>query len=189
MSVTSLRSSYGPIRHPDFVRLISWLSYRVYLLLRFLVGTTRASPVAWCILAAMLSLSPRRSTTTYQSLFHSCCSAFAAIQAVRPPVFDVSRLSLRSLLLRPGSSLTVQMTALLMSFRKLGFPPFCHSSYVVVILATVGFSPLNTPAFAGHTESASTPYTRSGIQSCLMPLQGILDGKMEVVGFLEYSSY
>src|SRR5579864_4651998 len=59
-----------PSRRPP----ISWWSQLYGLLLRgFLQGTRRVSPVAPCVLVIVLSLSPRQSVSSHQSVCNDPC--------------------------------------------------------------------------------------------------------------------
>jgi len=59
-----------PSRRPP----ISWWSQLYGLLLHgFPHGTRRVSPVAQCVLAIVLSLSPRQSVSSHQSVCHGTC--------------------------------------------------------------------------------------------------------------------
>src|SRR5580704_4381123 len=60
-AITPLPRYYWPLRHPLAVLPFPGVAgYRSDLLQRFLPGTRRASPVAECVLAIVLSLTPRQ---------------------------------------------------------------------------------------------------------------------------------
>src|ERR1039458_3776115 len=67
--ITPLQRYYQPLRHPlAFSRLPGVASYTAKLLHAFRRGTRRASPVAQCILVAVLWLPPRQCVLPHRSV-------------------------------------------------------------------------------------------------------------------------
>jgi hypothetical protein len=76
--------------------------------------------------------------TNQSSITHA---AFAQTLKARPPEFPPFEVTLRSLALRPGSSLTIPRTALSMGFNRFGFPYGCHPSYGSLVPFPAGLAP------------------------------------------------
>ena len=68
-------------------------------------------------------------------------AAFASTLKARPPEISPFEVTLRSLALRPGSSLTIPRTALSMGFNRFGFPCGCHPSYGSLVPFPAGLAP------------------------------------------------
>ena len=78
------------------------------------------------------------SRTNQSSITHA---AFAQTLKARPPGIPLFEVTLRSLALRPGSSLTIPRTALSMGFNRFGFPYGCHPSYGNLVPFPAGLAP------------------------------------------------
>ena len=78
------------------------------------------------------------SRTNQSSITHA---AFAQTLKARPPEFPPFEVTLRSLALRPGSSLAIPRTALSMGFNRFGFPYGCHPSYGSLVPFPAGLTP------------------------------------------------
>ena len=78
------------------------------------------------------------SRTNQSSITHA---AFAQTLKARPPEIPPFEVTLRSLALRPGSSLTIPRTALSMGFNRFGFPYGCHPSYGNLVPFPAGLAP------------------------------------------------
>ncbi len=78
------------------------------------------------------------SRTNQSSITHA---AFAQTLKARPPGIPLFEVTLRSLALRPGSSLTIPRTALSMGFNRFGFPYGCHPSYGSLVPFPAGLAP------------------------------------------------
>ena len=76
--------------------------------------------------------------TNQYSITHA---AFASTLRARPPEILPFEVTLRSLALRPGSSLTIPRTALSMGFNRFGFPHGCHPSYGNLVPFPAGLAP------------------------------------------------
>ena len=68
-------------------------------------------------------------------------AAFAPTLKARPPEISPFEVTLRSLALRPGSSLTIPRTALSMGFNRFRFPYGCHPSYGNLVPFPAGLAP------------------------------------------------
>src|SRR5207342_2866722 len=77
---------------------------RSTLLRRFLAGTRRASPVAWHVLATVLSLPPRRGKGAASVRFRHPMLPSPYGCGLDPRIHSLSRPHSRSLSLRPGGS-------------------------------------------------------------------------------------
>ena len=78
------------------------------------------------------------SRTNQSSIAHA---AFAQTLKARPPEIPPFEVTLRSLALRPGSSLAIPRTALSMGFNRFGFPCGCHPSYGSLVPFPAGLAP------------------------------------------------
>ena len=92
--------------------------YRACLLQAFLLGTSRASPVAWYVLVTMLSLSPRWNRTNDASLVYLYC-LHLQIAGSTSRVYSITRPPMRLLTLRPGNLLITLKVTLSIDFRDL----------------------------------------------------------------------
>ena len=111
-AITPFHRSYEPIRHPlAFLPFPGVAGYRSDLLQRFLPGTRRASPVAECALAIVLSLSPRQSGSPLRSVCDAPCCLHPAPRSSALGR-DFSRLLCVYWSLRPDDLLTILKMAL-----------------------------------------------------------------------------
>ena len=100
----------------------------------------------------------RRSRTNQSSITHA---AFAPTLKARPPEFPPFEVTLRSLALRPGSSLAIPRTALSMGFNRFGFPYGCHPSYGSLVPFPAGLAPAEHACLT-WTHNVSVDSTANG---------------------------
>lgn len=139
--VTRLHSSYGPIRHPlVFHHFPVVRGYMASLLQAFPPGTRRASPVAQRVLAAVPSLTPRRSGTLYQPDFSAPCCLHPVFAGSASGVktlevtYAFTFVTARQLARHPEGGFVSRL-------QVIGFPPTCCSSYRALAFALVGLTP------------------------------------------------
>jgi hypothetical protein len=128
--ITPLHRHYVPLRIPlAFRRFPGDSGYTASLLRRFLHGTRRVSPVAWHVIAIVLSLKPHQNEKPPRrsGCNDPCCLRPASEGSASGDKF--SRPSLRSLSLRPDDSLTILKDGFVYRLQSFGFPTLCYSSY------------------------------------------------------------
>ena len=156
--ITPLLRYYGPLRHPlAFRRLPGVAGYTASLLRRFRGGTRRVSPVAQRVLVTVLSLSPRRSVSPRQPDCDDPCCLRPMIEGSASGAYHFRGHLCVHFRYGPMTRSPSFRMALSMGFR-IRFPSSCYPSYRASGSYPGGTClPLNTPAFAGHTNMPVHP--------------------------------